>query len=783
MRTDVRAMRRVAPRSVPRLGMRVTVPLLLVNLLAACGGEGGSSSTDVGPANQAPTAQFSAASAGAAYTFDASQSSDADGSIDHYHWRFGDGGEASGARSYHRYGRSGRYRVTLTVTDSGGSSATSSETVEVTGDAVWRPAPGTAWQVQLSGPLDTSFDVAMYMVDLFDTAPDTVSSLHQAGRIVICHFSAGWWEPWRSDAGEFPAEVRGAAAAASSAQWLDIRRTDIVAPLMQARLDEAVQRGCDGVAPANVDGYTANTGFDFSAQDQIAYNRWLAEQAHARGLSVGLVDDLDQVVDLLGDYDWTLNHGCFERGECDRLAPFVDAGKAVFGVEYALGPDQFCAEAVQRGFDFLHKRVDLGAWRLACDAQLSALPPQAVFDASVSGQAGDTWIFDASRASDDGMLVQYQWDFGDGSGAAGQSRVTHAYAAEGTYNVSLTVTDDTGLSDSYAQPITVSVHNASPIAGFTTNTLSGVAPLTVTLDASSSSDDGDITGYAWSFGEAGASATGRTAMHVYNQPGNYTVTLTVTDDAGLTATASKRVVVAAAPVPAGVWQPSPGTSWQWQLTGNIDTSVDVQMYDIDLFDASQSVIDALHGQGRVVICYFSAGSWEDWRPDAGDFPAAVKGDSNGWPGERWLDIRAIDALSPIMQARLDRAVAKGCDGVEPDNIDGYSNRSGFPLSYADQLAYNRWLADAAHVRGLSIGLKNDLDQVKDLEPYFDWALNEQCFEYDECDLLLPFVQAGKAVFGVEYSGNTASFCPQSNSLNFDWLKKKLDLDAWREACR
>ena len=170
--------------------------------------------------------------------------------------------------------------------------------------------------------------------------------------------------------------------------------------------------------------------------------------------------------------------------------------------------------------------------------------------------------------------------------------------------------------------------------------------------------------------------------------------------------------------------------------------------------------------------------------DADDFPASVLGRNlDGWPGEKWLDIRDIDSLGPIMAARLDLAVEKGCDGVEPDNVDGYTNRPGFDLKPEDQLNYNIWLANAAHERGLSIGLKNDVDQVEQLVDHFDWALNEQCFQYNECELLLPFVEAGKAVFGVEYSGNSSNFCPKANAMNFDWLKKRLDLDARREACR
>jgi hypothetical protein len=238
------------------------------------------------------------------------------------------------------------------------------------------------------------------------------------------------------------------------------------------------------------------------------------------------------------------------------------------------------------------------------------------------------------------------------------------------------------------------------------------------------------------------------------------------------------------PVTGDWWKPAPGTSWQWQLSGKIDPSLDVQMYDIDLFDASQQVIDQLHMLGRVVICYFSAGTHEDWRPDRDSFPASLLGNPlPDWPGERWLDIRQIDELGPIISGRLELAAQKSCDGVEPDNVDAYQNDSSFRLSYADQLDYNIWLAQEAHARGLSVGLKNNLEQVNVLEPYFDWALIEECFSYQECELLSPFVAAGKAVFGVEYSLDPADFCPQANALDFDFLAKHWELDAWRQACR
>ena len=232
----------------------------------------------------------------------------------------------------------------------------------------------------------------------------------------------------------------------------------------------------------------------------------------------------------------------------------------------------------------------------------------------------------------------------------------------------------------------------------------------------------------------------------------------------------------------GLWRPAPRTTWQWQLTGGLDVTVNAQMFDIDLFDNSAAAVAALHGKGSKVVCYMSAGSWENWRPDAADFPAGIQGKSNGWPGEKWLDIRQLSILGPIMEERLDLCRSKGFDGVEFDNVDGYSNNTGFPLTYQHQIAYNTFLANAAKARGLSPGLKNDVEQVSDLEPHFEYAINEECFDWNECDALLPFIEAGKAVFHVEYGLSTSAFCPQAIAMGFSSMRKNLDLDAWRQVC-
>jgi endo-alpha-1,4-polygalactosaminidase (GH114 family) len=231
------------------------------------------------------------------------------------------------------------------------------------------------------------------------------------------------------------------------------------------------------------------------------------------------------------------------------------------------------------------------------------------------------------------------------------------------------------------------------------------------------------------------------------------------------------------------WNPSPTTTWQWQLTTPVDVTVDAQLFDIDLFDNAASVVAVLHARGRHVACYLDAGTFEPGRPDSGDFPAAVIGkELPDWPGEHWLDVRRLDVLGPILERRLDLCRQKGFDAVEPDNVDAYANDSGFPLTANDQLRFNRFIAGAAHARGLSVGLKNDLDQAAALEPAFDWALNEQCFQYHECDRLRPFVRAGKAVFVAEYELDTASFCPQARAAGLMAMRKRTELDAWRQTC-
>lgn len=227
-------------------------------------------------------------------------------------------------------------------------------------------------------------------------------------------------------------------------------------------------------------------------------------------------------------------------------------------------------------------------------------------------------------------------------------------------------------------------------------------------------------------------------------------------------------------------------SWQWQLTTPVDTSVAVQMYDIDLFDNDASVVAGLHAAGRRAICYMEVGAWESYRPDAASFPESIKGNvMPGYSSERYVDIRS-PLLRPIIEARLDMCKAKGFDGIEPDIDDSYAEGAsvvGFPLTYQDQITYDTWLVGAAHARGLTILLKNGPGLAADLATVMDGALDEQCFQYGECAPFSAFINLGKPVFEVEYNLATSAFCPQANALNFNALRKHTNLDAYRVPCR
>ena len=199
------------------------------------------------------------------------------------------------------------------------------------------------------------------------------------------------------------------------------------------------------------------------------------------------------------------------------------------------------------------------------------------------------------------------------------------------------------------------------------------------------------------------------------------------------------------------------------MSAPIDQTVDTQIYDVDVWENEASVVASLHAQGRHVVCYLDAGTLEDWRPDAKEFPASVQGmEDPGWTGEKWLNISTPEARSIVeglMEKRMKLCRQKGFDAVDADNVDAWQyseeGETGFgppgTITAEDQLIYDKWLASEAHSLGLAIALKSDTNQIAELQPYFDFSVDEECIEYSpDCELLEPFIKAGKPVFEDEY---------------------------------
>ncbi|WP_131742599.1 endo alpha-1,4 polygalactosaminidase [Actinomadura roseirufa] len=270
------------------------------------------------------------------------------------------------------------------------------------------------------------------------------------------------------------------------------------------------------------------------------------------------------------------------------------------------------------------------------------------------------------------------------------------------------------------------------------------------------------------------------------------------------------------------WKPVVGSRWQYQLsptqayaaTGGVNVGVCAkpftggacvrpEVYDIDLYSGTgatgtlnTAAVRAIHARGAKAICYMDAGSVEKDRPEYQEFVkwnnahgrSLIGKAYPGFPDENYANINndrgQRDYLLKVQEARVRKCVQAGFDGVEFDVVNSYEDGekvTGWKISAATQLTYNKALAALAHKYNLAVGLKNDLSQVPALVSSFDFAINEECWENNECDVLKAFIRAGKPVFGVEYRpsggpGHALGFCrpAASSAWRFSTIKKGED---------
>ncbi|EEP73924.1 endo alpha-1,4 polygalactosaminidase [Micromonospora sp. ATCC 39149] len=222
--------------------------------------------------------------------------------------------------------------------------------------------------------------------------------------------------------------------------------------------------------------------------------------------------------------------------------------------------------------------------------------------------------------------------------------------------------------------------------------------------------------------------------------------------------------------------------WQWQLTGPLDSTIEADVFLLDPVRTTSTEAAALRARDRRLVCQVGVGAYARTDPDADRYPAAVRGAAGRRPGTRWVDVRRWEVLAPILADRLRLCRGKGFGAVALADADGYAHLSGFPLEFDDQLRFNRRVAALARSLDLSPGLLGNVPQVAALAPDFDFAVNEECVRLRECAKLLPFADARKPVFHVEYAGDPDEFCVTTLGYGFASIQKRRELDAWRDAC-
>ncbi len=424
---------------------------------------------------------------GQTVNFTAEESRD-DGEIVAYEWDFGDGNTADEENPTHSYANAGSFRITLKVTDNLGAS--SRDWLNITVEAL---SPGN------TAPTANAGGNRLAAVDEVITF-DASLSHDTDGSIVSYSWDFG---DGANGSGVTPSH----SYAAAGTYTVNLTVTDN-------------------------DGASASDVIEATVED-AAVNPVAIIDAPASGLTgESLIFDASQSYDNDGSiiyYQWRFGDDNFAE-QAVASHSFAEPGSYLV-VLAVLDND------LNEGVSFLEVVITA--------APVSNDPPSAAIAGPTVGFTDEVLSFTAAASTDsDGNIVSYAWDFGDGASGSGVNP-SHSYAAAGTYMLTLTVTDDGGLSDSATFSVTISDEvNTPPTAGFTSNPVSQFfVDENIDFNASSSSDaDGSITNYHWNFGN-GHSAQGMKVSYAYANTGDYTVTLTVTDDDGDTDQLSASITI------------------------------------------------------------------------------------------------------------------------------------------------------------------------------------------------------------------------------------------------
>jgi PKD repeat protein len=461
--------------------------------------------------NVPPTADFDSTCDFLDCTFDATTSTDSDGTIDDYAWDFGDGGTGTGSTPHHVYADPGTYTITLVVTDDGAATDDASASQVVVG------APAASTVSYVGGAVNQG-NVSTPNV----TTPATVSAGDRLVMVLTLNASnrvlsdptgvSGWTVLGTTTSGSMQTRIFTKVAGAADASKKVTVSLDAAAKYTMTVADySGVRTG--SIVHAELAETVNQAGHATPTVDAPAGSWVVSYWADKSSVTTGFT--LPSSV--------TGRHALCSTGTGHVCGSLADSGGAVPTGQYGgLVATADAASAMATTASIVLRTIEPNQ------------APTAAFTYTCDGADCD---FDGTGSSDtDGAVASYAWDFGDGGNATGATS-SHDFETSGTRDVTLTVTDDQGTQGSAVISVSVVRHNASPTASFSTS----CSFLVCSFDATASADgDGTITSYAWDFGD-GQTDTGVSPTHSYGAGGSYVATLTVTDNDNGTGSTTRTV--------------------------------------------------------------------------------------------------------------------------------------------------------------------------------------------------------------------------------------------------
>ena len=497
--------------------------------------------------NGTPRAAFTATPSAGAFnftpSFDAAASSDPGGAVTFFAWDFDDGSGGSGPLATRTYTAAGAYQPRLTVYDAALQRTSQTRRISVTSDLGGSPtgtvaafggnvgtkafrSKTTTGGVDLDGdgPDDFIVEIPFDLTQPISGSGQVGTSFHGGLRTTERNAASNW-----ADAGTLGSALGWRVQPASGAA---VTTHGVLFVDKGEFLNRAHLR------PVTFDATSTVKLAGITRLEQLGQVRWLVRDGAQFYVSQATITPVSGAATLT--FASAGNHGQWAAWTVPGDMNF-DATGAVFAqrtfanvTAVGLVMDNDTPSTSRHWLEFADFEV------VGVISQDNAVPVAAI---SASPLNRDVWqpvTLDGSASTSSGILENYAWDFGDGSGAAGAA-VTHQFLTTGAKTVTLTVTDDLGQSDSEIFNYTVTA-NPPPVASFTATPPSGEVPLSVNFNGAASTDDAGIVSYEWDFnGDGTWDATGLTAATLYTAPFLYPARLRVTDAGGKTSVATVNV--------------------------------------------------------------------------------------------------------------------------------------------------------------------------------------------------------------------------------------------------